>query len=63
MQNSLHDVSSRTCLEFLSVERYFYHQLALTFVDLYLVHFPRLLDDFESGWREFESLKEDGLTK
>ncbi|KIJ17650.1 aldehyde reductase [Paxillus involutus ATCC 200175] len=39
------------------------HDLALTFVDLYLVHFPRLLDDFESGWREFESLKEDGLTK
>ncbi|KAF8843340.1 Aldo/keto reductase [Paxillus ammoniavirescens] len=39
------------------------HDLALTFVDLYLVHTPRVLDDFESDWREFESLKKDGLAK
>ncbi|KIK83957.1 hypothetical protein PAXRUDRAFT_832020 [Paxillus rubicundulus Ve08.2h10] len=39
------------------------HDLALTFVDLYLVHAPQFLGDFESGWREFESLKEDGLVK
>ncbi|KAF8843341.1 Aldo/keto reductase [Paxillus ammoniavirescens] len=37
--------------------------LALTFVDLYLIHYPEYLKDFESGWREFESLKKDGLAK
>ncbi|KAF9243808.1 NADP-dependent oxidoreductase domain-containing protein [Melanogaster broomeanus] len=37
--------------------------LGLTFVDLYLVHFPGTLEDIEIGWREFESLKEDGLAK
>ncbi|KAF9220920.1 Aldo/keto reductase [Gyrodon lividus] len=37
--------------------------MALTFVDLYLVHMPRVLDDLETGWREFESLKKDGLAK
>ncbi|KIM65895.1 hypothetical protein SCLCIDRAFT_1156882 [Scleroderma citrinum Foug A] len=38
-------------------------QLGLTYVDLYLVHVPRIMDDFETNWREFEALKKDGLVK
>ncbi|KIJ64414.1 hypothetical protein HYDPIDRAFT_132250 [Hydnomerulius pinastri MD-312] len=37
--------------------------LALSYVDLYLIHNPSLLGDLESVWRGFESLKKDGLAK
>lgn len=33
-------------------------------VDLYLIHFPRLVEhDFEGTWREIENIKEAGLAK
>lgn len=38
-------------------------QIGLSYVDLYLVHFPSLFSDFESGWQEFEKMKKDGLTR
>ncbi|KAG1836348.1 NADP-dependent oxidoreductase domain-containing protein [Suillus subalutaceus] len=38
-------------------------QIGLSYVDLYLVHSPRALSDFESGWQEFEKMKKDGLTR
>ncbi|KAG1882649.1 NADP-dependent oxidoreductase domain-containing protein [Suillus subluteus] len=39
------------------------NKLGLSYVDLYLVHFPDLFSDFESGWQEFEKMKKDGLTR
>ncbi|KAG1818467.1 NADP-dependent oxidoreductase domain-containing protein [Suillus subaureus] len=39
------------------------NKIGLSYVDLYLVHFPAVLSDFESGWREFEKMKKDGLTR
>ncbi|KAG2039536.1 Aldo/keto reductase [Suillus americanus] len=39
------------------------NKLGLSYVDLYLVHFPKLFSDFESGWQEFEKMKKDGLTR
>lgn len=39
------------------------NKIGLSYVDLYLVHFPQLFSDFESGWREFEKMKTDGLTR
>ncbi|KAA1478082.1 Aldo/keto reductase [Dentipellis sp. KUC8613] len=39
-------------------------KLGLKSVDLYLIHFPRLVSsDFEGAWEEFEKLKKDGLAK
>jgi diketogulonate reductase-like aldo/keto reductase len=39
-------------------------KLGLEYVDLYLIHFPHLIESgFENGWREFEKIKEDGLAK
>jgi len=38
-------------------------QIGLSYVDMYLVHFPALFSDFESGWQEFEKIKKDGLTR
>ncbi|KAG1836346.1 NADP-dependent oxidoreductase domain-containing protein [Suillus subalutaceus] len=39
------------------------NKMGLSYVDLYLVHFPEVLSDFESGWQEFEKMKKDGLTR
>lgn len=39
------------------------NKIGLSYVDLYLVHFPSLFSDFESGWQEFEKMKKDGLTR
>jgi diketogulonate reductase-like aldo/keto reductase len=39
------------------------NKLGLSYVDMYLVHFPALFSDFESGWQEFEKMKKDGLTR
>ncbi|KAG1748588.1 NADP-dependent oxidoreductase domain-containing protein [Suillus lakei] len=39
------------------------NKIGLSYIDLYLVHFSRLLSDFESGWQEFEKMKKDGLTR
>ncbi|KAH7925587.1 Aldo/keto reductase [Leucogyrophana mollusca] len=36
-------------------------ELGLDYLDLYLVHFPGLLTDYEANWREFEMIKEQGL--
>ncbi|KAF9809625.1 hypothetical protein IEO21_07352 [Rhodonia placenta] len=38
-------------------------QLELTQVDLYLIHNPALVKDYESDWRDFEAVREAGLTK
>ncbi|EED77286.1 predicted protein [Postia placenta Mad-698-R] len=38
-------------------------QLELTQVDLYLIHNPALAKDYESDWRDFEAVREAGLTK
>ncbi|EED79449.1 predicted protein [Postia placenta Mad-698-R] len=32
-------------------------------VDLYLIHNPALVKDYESDWRDFEAVREAGLTK
>ncbi len=33
-------------------------------VDLYLIHNPRQIEGpIEDGWKEFEKIKEDGLSK
>jgi diketogulonate reductase-like aldo/keto reductase len=39
------------------------NKIGLSYVDMYLVHFPALFSDFESGWQEFEKIKKDGLTR
>ncbi|KAF9464108.1 NADP-dependent oxidoreductase domain-containing protein [Collybia nuda] len=39
-------------------------KLGLKYVDLYLIHSPMAVGtDFESAWREFEKIKEDGLAR
>ncbi|KAF8707064.1 hypothetical protein AX14_013704 [Amanita brunnescens Koide BX004] len=37
--------------------------LGLTYLDLYLVHFPDAVKSIESGWKEFEKIKKDGLAR
>ncbi|KAG0703783.1 NADP-dependent oxidoreductase domain-containing protein [Suillus ampliporus] len=39
------------------------NKIGLSYLDLYLVHFPGALADLESGWQEFEKMKKDGLTR
>ena len=36
-------------------------QLGLTFVDLYLAHYPERVN--KHGWKEFEKIKQDGLAR
>jgi diketogulonate reductase-like aldo/keto reductase len=39
-------------------------KLGLKQLDLYLIHGPRLIEnDYEGGWKEFEKIKEEGLSK
>lgn len=39
-------------------------KLDIKSVDLYLIHFPRLVENnLEASWKEFEKIKEDGLAK
>ncbi|KZT27438.1 Aldo/keto reductase [Neolentinus lepideus HHB14362 ss-1] len=39
-------------------------KLDLKHIDLYLIHFPRLVEkNLETSWQEFEKIKEDGLAK
>lgn len=38
-------------------------EIGVSYLDLYLVHFPQALPDFESGWQEFENMKKDGLAR
>jgi diketogulonate reductase-like aldo/keto reductase len=39
-------------------------KLGLKYVDLYLIHHPRLAKpDLATAWREFEKIKADGLAK
>jgi len=38
-------------------------KIGVSYLDLYLVHIPSALPDFESGWQEFEKMKKDGLTR
>jgi diketogulonate reductase-like aldo/keto reductase len=49
--------------ELLHGVNHIFAQLGLSYVDMYLVHFPALFSDFESGWQEFEKMKKDGLTR
>jgi len=39
------------------------NKIGVSYLDLYLVHFPQALPDFESGWQEFENMKKDGLAR
>ncbi|KAJ7451650.1 NADP-dependent oxidoreductase domain-containing protein [Mycena latifolia] len=39
------------------------YQLKLQYLDLYLIHTPAFIPDFESGWKQFERIKDDGLAK
>ncbi|OAX44327.1 Aldo/keto reductase [Rhizopogon vinicolor AM-OR11-026] len=39
------------------------NNIGVSYLDLYLVHFPEVLPDFESGWQEFEKMKKDGLAR
>jgi len=38
-------------------------KIGVSYLDLYLVHGPAHLPDFESGWREFEDMKKNGLAR
>lgn len=39
-------------------------QLGLKYVDLYLIHFPRVVrGEFEGIWRHYETFKAQGLVK
>nr|VWP02301.1 Mannitol dehydrogenase [Ganoderma boninense] len=38
-------------------------ELGVKYVDLYLIHNPRQVEDLEQAWREFEKIKETGLSK
>jgi len=39
-------------------------KLGVTYVDLYLIHFPSsIAKDFAGSWEEFEKIKKDGLAK
>ncbi|KAM5531307.1 hypothetical protein V8D89_015022 [Ganoderma adspersum] len=38
-------------------------ELGVKYVDLYLIHNPRAAGDLEQAWREFEKIKETGLSK
>lgn len=40
------------------------NQLGVKQVDLYLIHQPGLVrDNLESAWKDFEQIKDDGLSK
>ena len=38
-------------------------KLGVKYVDLYLIHNPRAAGDLVQAWREFEKIKETGLSK
>ncbi|KAJ6535125.1 NADP-dependent oxidoreductase domain-containing protein [Mycena capillaripes] len=37
--------------------------LRIEYVDLYLIHQPRFVPDVDAAWKEFETIKKDGLAK
>ena len=65
IQQSLNKVSSpRITRELLAWKaQYGLVEIGISYLDLYLVHFPGSLPNFESGWQEFEKMKKDGLTR
>jgi len=38
-------------------------EIGISYLDLYLVHNPIFLPELESGWREFEDIKKNGLAR
>lgn len=64
VRESLSKVCSGTIANILPTHFILYPKLGLKHLDLYLIHFPRVVeDDFEGSWKEFEKIREDGLAK
>jgi diketogulonate reductase-like aldo/keto reductase len=63
IQQSLNKVSSRISPASYHTVTYMLVEIGVSYLDLYLVHFPVALPNFESGWQEFEKMKKDGLAR
>jgi diketogulonate reductase-like aldo/keto reductase len=52
------------CIPMASDDHSGFAQLGVTFVDLYLIHFPKVaLPDIPTAWKEMERLHAEGLAK
>jgi diketogulonate reductase-like aldo/keto reductase len=65
IQQSLNKVSNYSCVRRQQTGKLndMLIEIGLSYVDMYMVHMPRALPDLESGWKEFEEMKKDGLTR
>ena len=63
VRNSLDKVRTRTRRQFHVFLIFSYGKLGLKQLDLYLIHFPDRSRDKVKTWKEFEKLKEAGLSK
>ncbi|KAJ6584070.1 NADP-dependent oxidoreductase domain-containing protein [Mycena vulgaris] len=43
--------------------RHSLYQLQLQYLDLYLIHSPTFVPNIEAAWKQFERIKDDGLSK
>ncbi|KAJ6611434.1 Aldo/keto reductase [Mycena sp. CBHHK59/15] len=39
------------------------YQLKMQYLDLYLIHSPHFVPDIDAAWKQFERIKEDGLSR